>query len=1008
MKRNSKPTCGRFAAFVAIAAVAIHSSFGAEIRACAMERLPPGSVRPQGWLLRQMEMQRDGLTGHDEELYVDIGESDWPKVKNDAAGVLRDGELGFPMKELRPKVQWNYALVADGADGKPEFEVRGAGMDRCLAVKAVRTSHGRWGMMRVDANARAVDPPPSPVPESETQGPVETIELVPLAFTQLRITLFPWTVLAASRPVPAASSASRPCEPHEAIFPLTDIRLTGGLLGAQQEQTHQYLLRLEPDRLLSRFRSEAGLRPKAKHYGGWEAPAKSYPDLAGHILGFYLSGASMMYEATGDDELKRRILYIADELEEIQNAHGNGYALAFRDGRKVFDEIASGKIRVGIGKVSEYGAMINGRFEPIYTMNKVLLGLYRAWIATNDAKVRRVFLRLSDWFGTDVLDRLTDEQVDKILDCEHGSLPESFADAYRMTGDEKYRRWARRLCQKRMLVPLSEGNRRKLDFHHANNEIPKFTAAERVYRITGEEWLHSAATNALYAFMHDYAFALGGNAYDEHLFPTNKFEEKFQRNAGPESCGSINMLRLAEALFEMEPTEDKIDFYERLLFDHILSTRDPFKGLAVYHTPTKWGGTRTYSHEFDSMWCCTGTGFEAPGKYAQMIYTHSTCEDAVRINLFAPSTLDWKSRGVRLRQETAFPYGETSCVKVEKVGKDPKFAVKIRRPFWADDGFKVYVNGAIVERAARSFRTTGPVLRPESTYVSITREWKAGDRIDIEFPMSLRAEPLPGSKNYAAFFYGPTLLVADLGSEGIRREDYIPPANVYTGVKSCGWSWKYEKPLPMMVIPADALVHPESYLERTAISPLTFHMKDTEILLVPLFALHYSRYAMYWRLSSSADAKAFSEAAAKEWSFVSRTVDSVAIGNAANEKAHRLAGEKMDSGTGLYGKHHEYSWRSASSGGFFTYRLVVGDVPGRRTLVAKYCARERGKREFDVLVDGKRIYTENLIDNKKPGFVFTEMPISEELLAGKKHIEVRFVPKPGNIAGGLFGLWLVR
>ena len=789
---------------------------------------------------------------------------------------------------------------------------------------------------------------------------------------------------------------------REALFPLTQVRLTGGPLQAQQEQNRKYLLRLEPDRLLSRFRSEAGLEPKAKPYGGWESPER--PDLAGHILGFYLSGASMMYEATGDAELKRRLLYIADELEAVQNAHGDGYALAFKNGHKVFDEIKAGKIRVGIGKVSEYGAMINGHFEPIYTMNKVLLGLYRAWIATNDAKVRRVFLRLSDWFGADVLDKLTDEQVDKILDCEHGSLPESFADAYRMTGDEKYRRWARRLCQKRMLVPLSEGNRRKLDFHHANNEIPKFTASERVYRITGEEWLHSAATNALYAFMYDYAFANGGHAYDEHLFPTNKFEEKFQRLAGPESCGSINMLRLAEALFEMEPTADKSDFYERVLFDHILSTREPFKGLAVYHTPTKWGASRTYSREFDAMWCCTGTGFEAPGKYAQMIYTHSADGDAVRVNLFAPSTLDWKERGIVLRQETAFPYGETSCVKVEKVGENAEFTIKVRRPSWAGDGFAVYVNG----RAVSVKPPSGGLAEADQTgYVDIAREWKAGDRIDIEFPMSLRAEPLPGSKNYAAFFYGPTLLVADLGTEGVDRKDYVPPLEAGDKTSSFLWSNRFGKHIPMGSVPADALRRPEDYLERTAMSPLTFRMKWTDILLVPMFALHYSRYAMYWRLMGEEEVRDFAAMRAKEAEYAKRAVDCAVPNDRDSENSHRMTVDNSCQGENVYGE--TFGWRGTNRGsGFFAYRLAVGDGEGARTLVARYRVCETGPRQFDVQVEGKTIFTENLVNSGKRGFFFREMPIPSELTAGKKDVEVRFVPKKGNIAGGLFGLWLVK
>ncbi|MBQ8111667.1 MAG: glycoside hydrolase family 127 protein [Kiritimatiellae bacterium] len=779
---------------------------------------------------------------------------------------------------------------------------------------------------------------------------------------------------------------------RECLFPISSIRLTGGPLKAQQELNREYLLRLDPDRLLSRFRLEAGLKPKAEPYNGWESP-KNWLDLAGHILGFYMAGAAMTYEATGDEELKRRLLYIVDELEAVQNAHGDGYALAAKDGRKVFDEIASGKINVKINPKTEYCAFINKRFEPIYTLNKVLIGLWRIHVATGSEKAKRVFLRLSDWFGNAIVEKLDDAQLQKVLDCEHASLPETFAEAFLMTGDGKYRRWARRLCHERMLAPLAAGNAAHLCFHHANNEIPKYTGFERVYRITGEERLHRAMVNANRAFICDHAWANGGNSHGEHLFPKADFERKLFANGGPESCNSVNMLRQTEALFQTEPSSDKMDYYERVLFDHLLSTHDPILGRTIYYTPPKPGASRTYSDEFDSMWCCTGTGFEAPGKYGQMVFTHAPDESAVSVQLFAPATLDWKARGVKLRQETAFPYGETTCVKVDAVGKDPKFTVKVRRPVWAGKGFAVYVNG--MAAASRPQQGEG--------YVSIMREWKAGDRIDVEFPMSLRAEFLPGSKKYIAFFYGPSLLVGDLGSEGLKQGDYIahPPASPTS-------SWRLGRQVSIPRVPASAAADPASCLERTIGGAIAFHLRGSDILLKPIYDLHFSRYTMYWMLPDEEAEKAFAEARAKEAGFAARVVDSVSIGDATSEKAHGLAGEKTDSGTGLYGEYHEHHWRHAFDGGFFAYRLAVGDAPGGRTLVTKYCARERGARVFDVLVDGKPVHTENLVDNHKPAFVFTEIPIPAELVAGKKDVEVRFVPKKGNTAGGLFGLWLLK
>jgi hypothetical protein len=119
--------------------------------------------------------------------------SRWGKVLKDAGGVLRDKELGFPMKELRPATRWNYVLVADGPDGGIVFGEHGRGLERYLTVKAVRTHYAGWGTMSATAPARAEDPPPCPVPRSAVYGTPAEVRLVPIAFTQLRITLFPWT-----------------------------------------------------------------------------------------------------------------------------------------------------------------------------------------------------------------------------------------------------------------------------------------------------------------------------------------------------------------------------------------------------------------------------------------------------------------------------------------------------------------------------------------------------------------------------------------------------------------------------------------------------------------------------------------------------------------------------------------------------------------------------------------------------------------------------------------------
>src|SRR5690606_16856021 len=102
-------------------------------------------------------------------------------------------------------------------------------------------------------------------------------------------------------------------------FQLEDIKLLDGPFKHATELNIQSLLNYEPDRFLSKFRSEAGLVSKANPYGGWEAMT-----IAGHSLGHYLSACALMYQSTGDQRFLDRVNYIVAELDACQQADGNG------------------------------------------------------------------------------------------------------------------------------------------------------------------------------------------------------------------------------------------------------------------------------------------------------------------------------------------------------------------------------------------------------------------------------------------------------------------------------------------------------------------------------------------------------------------------------------------------------------------------------------------------------------------------------------------------------------
>src|SRR5881396_3610697 len=143
-------------------------------------------------------------------------------------------------------------------------------------------------------------------------------------------------------------------------LPLSAVRLTGGPLKHAQDLDIDYLLKLEPDRMMAYYRKRAGLEAKATGYGGWDGDGRN---LTGHIAGHYLSAVSLMYAGTGDIRFKERADYIVKELREVQDKNGNGYAGALFDGQQHFNELAEGKIRSA-------SFDLNGMWSPWYVLHK--------------------------------------------------------------------------------------------------------------------------------------------------------------------------------------------------------------------------------------------------------------------------------------------------------------------------------------------------------------------------------------------------------------------------------------------------------------------------------------------------------------------------------------------------------------------------------------------------------------------------------------------------------------
>jgi DUF1680 family protein len=748
-------------------------------------------------------------------------------------------------------------------------------------------------------------------------------------------------------------------------LPLSSVRVTGGPLKRAQDLNAEYLLKLEPDRMMAYYRKRAGLEPKAHGYPGWDGDGRN---LTGHIAGHYLSGVSLMFAATGDPRLKERADYLVKEMNEVQDKNGEGYLGAIDGLREKFAEVAKGNIKSTFFD-------LNGLWSPWYTLHKTYAGLRDAYRFTGNRTALELEIKFAAW-AESILSKLTPEQTQQMLNTEFGGMNEVLADLYADTGDKRWLNLSHRFDHHAFLDPLKR-REDKLAGQHGNTQVPKMLGVLMQYIYTGEQPSGVAAEFFWDAVVNDHTYATGGHGKDEYFGPPDQLAERVDGRTS-ETCNVYNMLKMTRRLFAIRPDVKYAEFEERALFNHILASIDPEDGRTCYMVPVGRGVRHEYQDMFRSFTCCVGSGMESHSLHGDGIYYESG--DRFWINLYVPSTASWKAAGATVTMETTFPEGDAATLKLT-LQRPKSFTLALRRPSWAGDGFAVKLNGRSVAQ-----------LLPPGSYVQLKRTWKTGDSVSLVLPKTLRIEGLPDNNRRAALLWGPLVLAGDLGPER-RGGPSDSPALVSA-----------EKPVNEWLQPV-----PDNLgVFRTVGAGRNTDGQTNEVQFVPFYRLHRRTYSVYWDLhtdeSWTRKIEELKAERARQQELEAATIAFLPPGDAEKEKSFNFKSEES-SPERLLGRVGRRSKK------WFSYDLPV-DPAKPLELVVTLNPEERAKRSFEILVDGQRI-GEGMIERFPPGsptgrFYDLDYKIPAELVKDKQKVTVRFQSTGGNETATVFGIRIVR
>jgi DUF1680 family protein len=584
-------------------------------------------------------------------------------------------------------------------------------------------------------------------------------------------------------------------------FPMEQVRLLPGFLKDMQERDRVYLYMLPNDRLAHSFRLTAGKPSTAQPLGGWEAPDC---ELRGHLAGgHYLSACALMYASTGDESLRLKAEALVGMLAECQQP--NGYLGAYPE--STYD------------KLKKHEPV----WAPFYTYHKIMAGHLDMYTHCGSLTAFQTVQRMADW-AIKWLEPITDEELAKIQMVEHGGMNEVMFNLYAITGEKKYLEAGYRFEHKRFFDPLA-AHEDKLAGNHSNTNIPKVVGAARGYELTGDERYRNISEYFWHTVAEHHSFAPGGTSNNNEGWSEPDTAGTHLAPGGQECCCSYNMLKLTRHLFGWQPEARWMDYYEKLLWNVRAGTQNE-NGRLMYYVATIPGGWKTFDDAYDANLCCSGTGAEEYAKLVDTIFFHD--ESSLYVNQFVAAAVHWTEKHVRMVQQTNFPEEERTVLVIH-AEQPAAFALKVRAPHWAQ-GVAVRVNGQLEKASAGS-----------DGYITLSRTWNGGDRVEVELPMALRQEAVPGSPELASLAYGPLVLVACMGRDGLSQD-------MIDGGQGPDMGRLPALPMPTFTAPAQAGAA-LAWVKKVEDESLLFHSmgQSKDFSLRPLYRVMDERYSVYWQ-----------------------------------------------------------------------------------------------------------------------------------------------------------------